>query len=226
MLASVGRVREGAAMLDEVVRTDQPTPGLLYQHVVALWAAGRPFEADRAMADVWRRFPRHFAVWYSRFYLLSYTGRSAEALAMADDVDSWPSGSSPEQMDWIVRFARAARSRAPEEIDAVIALGLEWARRGTGYAENAIQFASALGRPDPAFAIADAYYFDRGFRVPDMRFVTGQGTHMRLQDRRTMILFLPPTALLRRDPRFVRLTEALGLERYWRDSGTRPDYRA
>jgi hypothetical protein len=30
---------------------------------------------------------------------------------------------------------------------------------------------------------------------------------------------------MRKDPRFTRLVEELGLTRYWRESGSRPDYQ-
>lgn len=43
--------------------------------------------------------------------------------------------------------------------------------------------------------------------------------------RKTMMLFVPPTAPMRADPRFVGLVEDMGLSEYWRRSGAAPDYR-
>ena len=39
-------------------------------------------------------------------------------------------------------------------------------------------------------------------------------------------LFWPPFAPARRDSRFDRLTERIGLARYWDETGVTPDYRA
>ncbi|WP_375426993.1 winged helix-turn-helix domain-containing protein [uncultured Sphingomonas sp.] len=226
LLGSVGRMRESAVMLDKVIAIAPPGPGPRYVHASALWGAGRMVEADRAFAEAFQLFPRHFAVWYSRFYYLMYTGRATEAIAMGADRENWPAGMDPVQTEWIVEVARAIDTRAPAAVGRVIERSLPWARKGAGYAENVIQFASALGRLDEAFAVVEAFFFGRGFVVPDIRFVGGQGTYTRVEDRRTNILFMPPAATMRRDPRFRRLTDELGLERYWRESGIRPDYRA
>jgi hypothetical protein len=42
----------------------------------------------------------------------------------------------------------------------------------------------------------------------------------------TQVLFWPQTAPLRADPRFIGLTEKLGLLAYWRAAHTRPDFCA
>ncbi|WP_375403691.1 winged helix-turn-helix domain-containing protein [uncultured Sphingomonas sp.] len=226
VLGSVGRMGESAILLDEATAIAPPGPGPRHLHAMALWGANRVVEADRAFAEAFQLFPRHFAVWYSRFYYLMYTGRATEAVAMGADRESWPPGMDPVQTQWIVEVARAIETRAPTAIERAVETSLPWARKGVGYAENVIQFVSALGRLDEAFAIVEALFFGRGFVVPDIRFVGGQGTYTRVDDRRTNILFMPPATAMRSDPRFRRITDELGLERYWRESGTRPDYRA
>ena len=40
----------------------------------------------------------------------------------------------------------------------------------------------------------------------------------------TQWLFTPTTAVMRRDPRFLRLAEEFGLVAYWRARGAQPDY--
>ena len=225
-LSAVGRMREAADTLGQGVALGEPAPALYYQYFVALWAAGRLEECDALMAKAYALFPLHFAVWYSRFYILMYTGRAREAIAMADNVEGRPPGTDEREFDTIVAVARATLDPRPATIDAALAPNIALAHEGAGYAENTMQFASWLGRVDTAFEMANAYYFDRGFSVPSLRFIRGQGTYSSPPDRRTAIIFLPSMARMRADPRFETLVGDLGLADYWRKSGTHPDYRA
>jgi DNA-binding winged helix-turn-helix (wHTH) protein/tetratricopeptide (TPR) repeat protein len=226
VMLGVGRCAESAGLLDAIWKRNPPNPGLAYTHVQTLWAAGRPDEADKAMDDAVALFPTHFAVWFTRFYLLMYTGRVREAIALGENRGTRPTGIPQWNFEQVLIVARAMLSRAPRDIEAAVAVSLEGAHRGAGFAENGMQFLSALGRLDEAFAVADAYYFARGFDPGELRFSTEQGTYTRRNARRTHMLFLPPTAPMRADPRFARLTEELGLVRYWKDIGVRPDYQA
>ncbi|MDG2533226.1 winged helix-turn-helix domain-containing protein [Sphingomonas sp. HITSZ_GF] len=226
VMLGVGRCTEAANLIDGIWKRVPPNPGLAYTHVQTLWAAGRPDEADKAMDDAVALFPTHFAVWFTRFYLLMYTGRVREAIALGENRGTRPTGIPEWNFEQVLIVARAMLSRAPRDIEAAAAISLEGAHRGAGFAENGIQFLSGLGRVDEAFAVADAYYFARGFDPGELRFSTEQGTYTRRNARRTHLLFLPPTASMRTDARFLRLADELGLVRYWKDAGVRPDYQA
>lgn len=221
----LGRFHEAALLIDQAGPDSVPTPGSAYSRVVTLWAANRLDDADRAMEEAFALFPLHFAVWFTRFYLLMYTGRIDEAIGFGENIEGRPAGIPEAEFAMILQVARAMRSRVPAEIDAAIATIFEAAHHGAGYAENSMQFAAALGRVDTSFAIADAYYFARGFDTGDLRFSAQQRVHTRRSSRRTRILFVPSTAAMRVDRRFRSLTEELGLERYWRSMGVLPDYR-
>jgi DNA-binding winged helix-turn-helix (wHTH) protein len=225
VLINVGRCAEAATLIDGIWKRIPPNPGLAYTHVQTLWAAGRLDEADKAMDDAVALFPTHFAVWFTRFYLLLYTGRAREAIALGENIGTRPTGIPDWNFEQVLIVARAMLSRTPRDIDAAVAASIEGAHRGAGFAENGMQFVSALGRIDDAFTIANAYYFARGFDPGELRFSTEQGTYTRRNARRTHMLFLPSTAAMRADPRFQKLVEELGLNRYWRESGTVPDYR-
>jgi DNA-binding winged helix-turn-helix (wHTH) protein len=224
LLLSVGRCAESARQIELAVAAGPPSPSLLYSRVQSLWAANRPEEADRAMAEAFALYPSHFAVWFTRFYLLLYTGRAQEALAMSEDLEGRPTGIPSSNFASIEAVARAMLSRAPADIDAAIAANVELAHTGTGFAENTIQFAAALGRVDVAFRIARGYFFGIGFKVGDLRFTPEQRLYSRRRNRRTHFLFYPSTAAMRADPRFELLVQMLGLKRYWLDKGVQPDF--
>jgi hypothetical protein len=116
-------------------------------------------------------------------------------------------------------------SRQPGTAEEAVAANVEAARRGAGFAENAIEICAQLGALDEAFAVADAYYLGRGFSVGPSRYSAQQGSFTRPFRRETKLLFSPSTGAMRRDPRFGSLVGTIGLTDYWRRSGAAPDVR-
>lgn len=223
LMMSVGRCREAAAALDRARAVSPPTPALMHTHVQSLWAAGRRDEADRAMADAFALYPSHFAVWFMRYHLLLFTGRAREALFQVENAEGRPPGVADADFALLARVAASAAGQG--SVRNAVATVYAAARRGSGYAENAIQYAAALGAHDTAFEIIDAYFFGRGFTVDARRFSPQQRTYTHADDRRTRFLFFPSTAPLRGDDRFSRLTRELKLDDYWAAKRVRPDYR-
>lgn len=224
LLAEVGRESPALALLDKI-RADPAPPSLWYQRILALWSADRLDEADRVIAEAIELYPTQYGLWFARFYIWMYTGRMREAIALGEDRERRPIGIPETEFDSIIEVAKAIETRSTADIERVMTVQLARAHEGNGYAENTIQFASVLGRVDEAFAVAEALYFERGFVIPDIRFTQEQGTYSPPGDRGTMFLFWPSTRAMRADPRFARLAAELGFERYWRDSGTQPDFR-
>ena len=68
------------------------------------------------------------------------------------------------------------------------------------------------------FAILDGYYFNQG-EWAKVAPAAGDA------DRVTQALFLPPMKAAWNDRRFGLMLQRIGLEDYWRRSGTRPDFR-
>lgn len=225
LFASVGRCREAAQLVDRAARVAAPTPALVQTRVQMLWAAARGEEADRALIDAFDLYPTHFAVWFVRFHLLLFNGRAAEALAQVQNIDGRPIGVSEADFALLAEIAGVAAAPSSRSIDALTVKLMDQARRGTGYAENAIQYLATLGRPELALDIADAYFFGRGFNIDERRFSPQQRTYTAREDRRSRFLFLPSTTAIRSSPRFGRLVEELGLEAYWRALGVQPDFR-
>lgn len=224
-LSSVGRFGE-AVTLFEQIRTAPRTVGQYYNHIQSLWGAGRFEELDRLVDSAAELYSAQAKIWFSRFTIALYGGRPGAAIALAEDIENWPTGIPAEEFEDIIAVARAVRSRDTDEIETVISAQMRRAQQGRGMARNAIQFACALGRVGEAFAIAEALFFGRGFTVPDAR-QTAQNSLSTVEFEyvRERFLFQPSTALMRADPRFNKLTQELGLERYWREAGVQPDYR-
>ncbi len=226
VLCDVGRHSEAVALYETVRRRSAPTPGLYFLEIMSLWCADRMEETDRLVAEAIAIYPTEFALWFAHVYTLMYSGRAPAAVGIIQDLAGRPSGIPASEFDRLLAVAQALATRDPEAIDAVMKAAWLQAKQGAGHAENAIQYASAFARIDDAFAIAEAYYFNTGFVVPEVRFAPEQNTYTPLNERETPFLFAPSTAAMRADKRFSELLDRIGLTMYWRNSGSRPDFLA
>ncbi|MBW8744167.1 MAG: winged helix-turn-helix domain-containing protein [Sphingomonas sp.] len=225
-IIAVGRAREAAAVYQRIAqKLANPTPGFYVARIRALWTANQVEETDQLVAEAMATFPTHYGLWFTRFYILLFSGRAEEAIALGENQEGRPTGILASDFDSVLRVAHAMEAPTRAAVDAVMREQSERARQGAGYAENAVQFAAALGRTDEAFAMAEAYCFGRGFEVPDIRYTPEQGTYTPRRERLTHFLFAPSTAAMRADTRFERLIREAGLVRYWTEAGAKPDYK-
>jgi hypothetical protein len=143
---------------------------------------------------------------------------------MIDDPDGLPLG-MPESAvaNWRISL-KALATGSPKDIDAAMASTVDRLARSPAAAVNGICIAAKLGDLDSAFTMADAYLLRRGPHVGVLRSGPDQ---LPLTDQRwqmTMMLFIPATAAMRSDPRFMALCEDMGMADYWRSSRTQPDF--
>lgn len=216
LMSEVGRWHESIRQLQEVNRLDPFRPVAHYRLAHALWSVGRVEEAENTVDRAMERWPRHGAIWETKFRLLLFSGRPDAAASFAVDMSARPPDYPPQTgIADRLAVARALATRARSDIEAAAAQTLDRLRLAPD-ALSGIPYLSALGRLDDAFEVADGYYFGRGRWAGD----SPPG-----DDRGTVPLFYPPVAAMRADPRFATLVRGIGLEGYWRATSTAPDYR-
>jgi len=220
VLAEVGRWREALQCAREVIRIDSFMPIGHVRLALALWVTGRLQEAETALDGALARWPGHWAIWFARFDFLLYGGRPAEARAFAAQPDGRPYGMPDGTFPAIIAAARAVETRAPADIEAGLGAYLAMIARSSAQTPSAVALPAILGRFDTAFALLDNYYFQEGPLAPRRppRAVAAPRCS-------TANLFRHPERALHPDPRFGPMLERIGLERYWRSTGTRPDFR-
>ena len=223
LLGHVGRMREAAALFGQL-DSSAPTANQFYFHWMALWSSGQLGEAERLVEKASVIYATHPRIWTARYNMALVGGRPAAALAMAEDRQSPPSRVSDDWLSRRAAVARALATGAADQLSAVTADLVADARRSAGDAMRSIQDLAVLGRLDDAFAVADAYYFSRGFVVPDIQVEPGGRPDVNMESRFTISLFVPATQAMRADPRFKVLVEEIGLSDYWRGAGKAPDY--
>ena len=226
LLQSVGRSGECGVLIDRLATRQPLSPIYQYRRVYTLWSGGRLGEADRAADRAFALWPRHPSVWLVRLWLSAFTGRAGAALAQIEDVETRPAELSAATLGVLRTSLVALRSREPAVIQAAVDANLAAAARGPGGTINAIMILAGLGQLDAAFVVVDGYMLRSGSSIMPLRTAGGPTPATESRHRHSQVLFVPPTATLRADPRFAPRCEACGLADYWRRSGHGPDYLA
>ena len=219
LLLQVGRDRESLVFYDPAVRRSPLSAPFEICHVIMLWDLGRFDEAEAALANAFALMPTQFGIWFTKVYYLMYNGHAAEAATMIADTATRPIGIPDWDFDLVAMQAKAIAAGDRTLIRKTIEAWRTAARLGTGFAENAAIFAAYVGDLDEAFEMLGALYFNRGFRMPDTYFSKDQRLYAG-SERHTYVLFRSMLRALRRDPRFGSLTRDLGLDDYWRRTGS------
>jgi len=217
-LSEVGRWRDAIPFYRKVTGPNDFIAPARYGLIHALWNAGRLDEAEDALNAAISRWPKHDTLWETRVKFLAFTGRPQQALDLITDKSNRPPDDVwPEGLEAIVK---ASQSTDKGERRRVIQMVLDQIRKDAGDARSAMEYLPTLGAVDEAFDLANGIYLGRGQWAKTLVRTT------RFEGWVTAPLFGVLTAPMRADLRFGPLMQATGLEDYWRQSHTMPDYRA
>ncbi|MCI3133617.1 tetratricopeptide repeat protein [Phenylobacterium aquaticum] len=204
LLVETGRVEESTAERERAWALDPISP-LINSGLAYAWSGmGRDRQAEALTAATVARFPTYAGSWRVSMRTLLWSGRIAEARALAADLPAKGSRMTPAEIaDWRTLSANLPLKGAALTPAAHAALvRLAFAQRSIVQVD-AMLLLARLGDLDTTFAAAHRL----------------RGT----TDGSTVVLFNPPAEAMWRDPRAMRLANELGLVAYWRASGVWPD---
>lgn len=221
---STGRMAAALAIAEQLAAADPLAATHQYKLVYRLWAAGREAEMDRAADRAMNLWPTHPGIWFARLWTYGYTGRAGAAMLMLDD-ERGRLPLPPPVIDLFRSTLVAISSRRPADVAKAREQNLAAARQAPGAAIAAVQHLAFLGELDQAFNVARGYLLRRGPQVGHLRQDSARMAIINDQHRRkTMMLFIPATAAMRDDPRFLALARDMGMADYWAATRVRPDF--
>jgi DNA-binding winged helix-turn-helix (wHTH) protein/tetratricopeptide (TPR) repeat protein len=206
-----------------VAAPTSPTPQ--WRRALRLWTGGRNEEAVNLSERLLPLWPRHALVWNARFMILAFTGRTGAASAMLRNAGAAPGNAHPVRLAQWLPTLDAFAEPSPASIASAREANLAAAQLNPGQATYAAMALSQLGEIDAAFAVIDGLLLSKGPLVANRPIVPRSFVANSPSWCRTQWLFLPPLAAVRSDVRFQGLCEEIGLARYWRQRGVRPDTR-
>jgi hypothetical protein len=181
-----------------------------------LWGAGDLPAADNQLEVATKRWPQHARVWRARVMFEMYSGRPGDVLRILNQPADIPVELNADYLATVRATAEALTGQRPKA--AAVARNLDYLKGHPAAALDTAQACVALGAPATAFDIFQGYYFGRG----SWASTTPLGGD---DDRYTSALFQPMMRPIWTTSAFAQLLEQIGLEDYWQQSGTTPDFR-
>ena len=155
--------------------------------------------------------------------ILAFTGRTAAAGAMLRSSRGPSANAHPARPEQWLPTLDAIGEPTQARIAKAREANMAAAQRNPGQATYAAMALSQLGEIDAAFQVIDGLLLSKGPFVANRPVAPRSFVANSPSWCRTQWLFMPPLAAVRLDPRFSALCEEIGLARYWRKRGVRPD---
>ena len=216
VLGSVGRSTEAAAISRKFDRKKFLIAGADRKVIISLWSAGDLASADEAIRQAVEHWPHNPYIWRTRMAYLTYTGRTREALELLKNPVERPSDMDPRLGAAMEATVMALAGSGPAT--AARDKSLEYLAAKPSAVFGPVHACAAVNALDDVFQVLEGYYFGAG-KWKGVAPPAGD------EDRQTGPLFQPPMRSAWSDVRFSALLKRIGLEDYWRRSGTVPDFR-
>ena len=202
LLGNVGRLREALSFQLVAHAKDEWGPARSTKLAVIYANMGNLSAARSALQKAVQFWPNHPGVRRWQQYIAGFYEQPSDALAVFKLLDAHGSLHASNAIWRAFIEAKEAHSELVTEATSVKIRAA--ADHGTISRENEIMMLAALGETKQAIEAANS--------VLD---------HQELE---SWVLFTPVTRNVRQDPGFVPLASRLGLIKYWRETGKRPDF--
>lgn len=225
LLGAVGRMEQSARDRFANLPAVAIDADYNYRSVYCHWFLGQIAQADQAAARGLAMWPGHAGNWFAKLWVLAGTGRFDRALDHIADERQRPK-LPPPTVATLGASMRAALTRDPADTAAATRQVMAGVTRSVAGAVNAVTLLNLLRATDELFALAEAYYLERGPIRAAMSTPPGEPLLPDQRRRKTNMMFTPLAAPMQEDGRFLPLMQAIGLEDYWRRRGIKPDFLA
>ena len=200
-LLECGRLKEAAVYAQRAAALAPLSPDRSANAAESMALIGDADRAETTLQAAELRWPDSVNVNGQRLQLALFKGAIDQAASALD------STGMPDGLKGVFRTTFKAMASKDRRLAASVRPSLvAFAQSGDSPRRFATMMLSAMGFLDDAFAVA------QGLKdAPPLPIVTGA-------------LYAPPTAAMRRDPRFMKLAARLGLVHYWQTTDKWPDF--
>lgn len=218
LLLDTGRNREAAAVAQAQLRHTPVDARLHFLAIRGRWGGGNARGAAEALQRALELWPRHPVLWAARSEMLAHQGRPAQALELLEQPRTRPVGQLMLPLDVHATVLRALVAGKTASVDEAVSALLATRKppNTTAFAGAIYAWLAMLGAVEPALTVAEDHLLGE-------RTASGGRLPLKGTSRSTWWLFQPPVAALHRHPRLASLTRRIGLDDYWRVTGSRHD---
>ncbi len=223
-LLSTGRTSEAVDRLLVLRERNPLSAAIAVDLAAALFDIDREGEAIALIEQAYALWPGIMLIWSECVRLNVVAGRYGRVQAL---LDAPPPSVAPDDPNLARRRLHliARRDRRPADMAAARKNFLDFSRIGIAPATVAIYALTTLDQPEAAFEVADEIFCTDPPQAQGPG-VNMMGTYTLAGQPDSNVLFRRDTANLRQLPQFTRILDRIGLEEYWRQSRSSPDFRS
>jgi TolB-like protein/class 3 adenylate cyclase/Tfp pilus assembly protein PilF len=233
-LTQTGQMEAARRLLRQAFETDPLSELIAQDYASSLAATGNLATLEKLLTDDLADQPLYQNFWQHVFVMRLQRGDLAGARAAHDKLSAFLSAMKEKLGDG--RHAKLKRllddimtameSRDPALLENLAGRFVDDARNGQAAAVMAVQDLVMIGRTDLAFDIAEELFLHDGFRVPASTEDVEVPYEFVFDRPPAAYLMGDTVSALQRDTRIWRIFGAIGLAKYWIDSGVWPDFCA